>query len=179
MPRPATVVILHMASTFTGPSRKGGAAQVHGDLRGMQAEKKHHHCCPSAHVFNYWFLSLSCFYRQNFVQNRWGFQWTNNHPLLKNTFGRPGPPKKWPSTHPSARLELPEDLASNLAKEVGEVFQPAIFETLEGFLDDGVHWKCMEMHGNAWFGCKHRKKHRTKIEISWLHEVLGHIFRFC
>ena len=40
LPQPATVAILHMASTFTtftGPSRKGGAAQVNGDLRGMQA----------------------------------------------------------------------------------------------------------------------------------------------
>ena len=65
-----------------------------------------------------------------------------NHPLLKHFWKARPPPKKWPSTHPSARLELPEDLASNLAKEVGEGFPACDFWNAGGFFGWWKYWKC-------------------------------------
>lgn len=106
------------------------------------------------------------------MQKQVGFLVNKKPSASKKLLVSGAPKNEWPSpstlqewTHQSsccyARLELPEDLASNLAKEVGEVFQPAIFETLEEVLDDGI----LEMHGNAWFGCKHRNNTEQKLKF--------------
>ena len=159
LPRPATVAILHMASTFTtftGPSRKGGAAQVHGDLRGMQAGRTIIAAPCWLCRCDYWFLS--CFYKQNFVQKQVGdSSEQKNHPLLKN-FWFQAPPKMNGHRHQpfksgpiSPVVVMPgsncqRTWLQTLRKRWGRFSSLRVLKRWRRFWMMG-YWKCMEMHG--------------------------------
>ena len=123
-------------------------------------------------------IFLSCFYKQNFVQKLVGISSEQkNHPLLKNLLEGPAPPKnEYGHRHPPfSQARTARGLGFKPCERGGGGFPACDFWKAGGFFG---WWDSLEMHGNAWFGCKHRKKHRTKIEISCLQWVLGHILDF-